>query len=78
MDKETNEKCRWCKYNARTTIHRLCLSLSEIAALTLTGRDVGDEIFTICKRHVGDLQIKEAYLNAMKKDVEAKLKEVAE
>lgn len=79
MNEEANEKCHWCKYGARRSIHRLCMSLSEIAALTLTDReDVKDEIFSICKKHINDTQIKDAYLRIMQNDVETKLKEVAE
>lgn len=77
MNEETNDKCNWCKYNSRRTIHRLCVSLSKIAALTLTDReDIKDEIFSVCKKHISDAEIKDAYLKIMQNDVEAKLKEV--
>ena len=74
MDREGTERLHECNVKIR----RLCLSLSEIAALTLTDRDVKDKIFTICKKHIEDHQIVEAYLKIMQMDVEKKLNEVAD
>ena len=59
-------------------VNRLRLVIAKIAALTLTGEDVSDEVWRICKSSTFEYMIIDAYMKLMEYKVKEKLKEVVE
>ena len=59
-------------------VHKKQLAIAKIAALALTGEDVLDDIFRICKDSTFEYMIKDAYMKILENKVKEKLKEVCD
>lgn len=57
-------------------VHKKQLAIAKIAALALTGEDVLDDIFRICKDSTFEYMIEDAYTKLLENKVKEKLKEV--
>lgn len=57
-------------------VHEKQLAIAKIAALALTGEDVLDDIFRICKDSTFEYMIRDAYTKLLENKIKEKLKVV--